>query len=165
MMTLKQLFLPILRPLYSRFLRTFLVNLITCSRFPYRSNAYPANSRPLAKQRTHAVKQALAYTTDHAAKPPTVLDICQAVGVSKRTLEYAFLEYFGVSPKSYLQAYRLNGVRKTLRESDPGSIKIADVANRWGFWHMGQFARDYYKLFGELPSETLKYSTRNKKSY
>ena len=30
----------------------------------------------------------------------------------------------------------------------------ANVAHRWGFWHMGQFARDYRRLFGELPSET-----------
>ena len=125
------------------------------------SNAYPVESRPSAHQRTRALKQAMAYITDHAHEPPTVLEICQDVGVSKRTLEYAFLEYFGVSPKSYLQAYRLNGVRKTLRESDPNSIKIADVANRWGFWHMGQFAKDYHKLFGELPSETLRHSKKN----
>ena len=33
---------------------------------------------------------------------------------------------------------------------------IRDIANRYGFWHMGQFAADYKKLFGELPSKTLK---------
>ena len=31
----------------------------------------------------------------------------------------------------------------------------ADSANNWGFWHMGQFAKDYRRLFGELPSKTL----------
>jgi AraC-like DNA-binding protein len=31
---------------------------------------------------------------------------------------------------------------------------ITDVANEWGFWHMGQFAADYQSQFGELPSET-----------
>jgi AraC family ethanolamine operon transcriptional activator len=35
------------------------------------------------------------------------------------------------------------------------SSRIADVANRWGFWHMGQFAADYRRQFGELPSETV----------
>ncbi|UCG61547.1 MAG: helix-turn-helix domain-containing protein [Candidatus Zixiibacteriota bacterium] len=33
---------------------------------------------------------------------------------------------------------------------------IADVANHWGFWHMGQFSADYRRLFGELPLETLR---------
>jgi hypothetical protein len=33
---------------------------------------------------------------------------------------------------------------------------IADVANRHAFWHMGQFAKYYKTMFGELPSETLK---------
>ena len=32
---------------------------------------------------------------------------------------------------------------------------VAEVASRWGFWHMGQLAADYRQLFGELPSETL----------
>ncbi|MCK5375915.1 MAG: helix-turn-helix domain-containing protein, partial [Acidobacteria bacterium] len=32
---------------------------------------------------------------------------------------------------------------------------VTDVANNWGFWHMGQFAADYRKMFGELPSQTL----------
>ncbi|MCP4405581.1 MAG: helix-turn-helix domain-containing protein [bacterium] len=76
--------------------------------------------------------------------------------MSKRTLQYAFLEHFGVSPKRYLQIYRLNRVRSILKKRDPNSVAVADVANRWGFWHMGQFAKDYRKLFGELPSSTLK---------
>ncbi|MCZ0400693.1 hypothetical protein OZI03_24655, partial [Escherichia coli] len=26
---------------------------------------------------------------------------------------------------------------------------------QWGFWHLGQFATDYQRLFNEKPSETL----------
>jgi hypothetical protein len=33
-------------------------------------------------------------------------------------------------------------------------FSLADIANKWGFWHLGQFAEDYRLLFGELPSET-----------
>jgi AraC family ethanolamine operon transcriptional activator len=33
---------------------------------------------------------------------------------------------------------------------------INEIANRWGFWHMSQFAADYRRFFGELPSETLR---------
>ncbi|WP_338353092.1 hypothetical protein [Thalassolituus oleivorans] len=33
---------------------------------------------------------------------------------------------------------------------------MAVVAANWGFWHPGQFAKDYKQLFGENPSETVK---------
>ena len=43
-----------------------------------------------------------------------------------------------------------------LRGADPSRTRIADVANEWGFWHMGQLAADYRRHFGENPSETLR---------
>ena len=58
-----------------------------------------------------------------------------------------------MTPKEYLQAARLDGVRKELQRKG-ASAKIADVATRREFWHMGQFAADYRRQFGELPSET-----------
>lgn len=83
----------------------------------------------------------------------TVQRLCRHTGVSKRTLEYAFDEQIGVSPKQFINSIRLNAVRKQHRS---GTVhKVVDAANAWGFWHMGQFARDYRKLFGELPSATL----------
>ena len=109
-----------------------------------------------SRLRDQALKKAMTYIAEYSQECPTVQMICQATGVSKRTLEYAFLERFGVSPKVYLQTFRLNGIYKELRRKDPSSTKIADVANYWGFWHMGQLAADYRKLFCELPSETLK---------
>jgi AraC family ethanolamine operon transcriptional activator len=33
---------------------------------------------------------------------------------------------------------------------------VNETAQSWGFFHLGQFAADYSKLFGELPSQTLK---------
>lgn len=99
----------------------------------------------------------LAYIAEFGNESPTVLDLCKATGASERTLRYAFQEHFGISPKTYLSVYRLNKVRKELRNGHPASIKISDIANQWGFWHMGQFAADYRKFFGELPSETRAY--------
>ena len=32
---------------------------------------------------------------------------------------------------------------------------VTDIANNWGFWHLGDFARNYRREFDELPSETL----------
>lgn len=56
----------------------------------------------------------------------------------------------------YMKAHRLNSVHKDLGRDDPSLRKISDVANKWGFWHLGQFARDYRNWFGELPSDTYR---------
>ena len=53
----------------------------------------------------------------------------------------------------YLPTVRLNAVRRALREGD-ALATIADIAARWGFWHMGHFSQDDKALFGETPSQT-----------
>ena len=114
-----------------------------------------AASRGSAKSRSQAVKKALEIIADHATKPITVAEVEKVCGASGRTLRYGFEETFGLSPKQYLQNYRLNGVHQTLLRSRSTDTKVADATNEWGFWHMGQFAADFRNLFGELPSETL----------
>jgi len=86
---------------------------------------------------------------------PTVVDICAALGVSERTLQYSFREYVGMSPTAYLRMRRLNCVRTTLAAEDPRQITVTQVAMRFGFLHLGRFSGDYKRLFGETPSETL----------
>ncbi len=92
----------------------------------------------------------------YLSSPLKVSELSQAAGVSERTLQRLFQGHFGVSPKAYLCRLRLNEVRHNLKRSIPGEVVITDIANNWGFWHMGQFASDYRKLFGELPSDTLR---------
>ena len=37
----------------------------------------------------------------------------------------------------------------------PIMTTVQEIAQRWGFWHTGEFAADYRRLFGELPSQTF----------
>jgi AraC family ethanolamine operon transcriptional activator len=104
--------------------------------------------------RERARRIATDWIEDHLEAAPKVADLCAAVGVSRRTLEYAFREHFGVSPKAYLTARRLVAVRGRLLRADPAE-RVVDVANELGFWHMGDFAAAYRRHFGELPSQTL----------
>jgi AraC-like DNA-binding protein len=105
--------------------------------------------------RSRALRLALEYIEEQADLAPSIKDVCRASGASYRTLNRAFLDRFAVTPKRYLQAIRLDGVRKELHRKE-SAAKITDIANDWGFWHIGQFAADYRRQFGELPSETLR---------
>ena len=101
---------------------------------------------------------ALGVIADRADEPVSVAEVAQLTGVTDRTLRYAFEEAYGLSPKQYLQAYRLNKVHRHLRQARKEGRNVSDVANEWGFWHMGQFARDYRRMFGSLPAETCKWA-------
>ncbi|MFN3886354.1 MAG: helix-turn-helix domain-containing protein [Aquabacterium sp.] len=106
-------------------------------------------------RRQKVVTQAHAYVLAHPDQAVTVPELCERLHVSRRTLQYCFEEVMGLSPIQYLRAIRLNGARRHLREAALQGQGVQDVAARWGFWHLSQFALDYRKLFGESPSETL----------
>jgi AraC family ethanolamine operon transcriptional activator len=84
----------------------------------------------------------------------TLSELCKESKVSERTLQYAFKDRYGLTPKEYIKNYNLRMVRNKLKMSRKGA-RIQDVASEFGFWHMGQFASDYKRHFGELPSESL----------
>ena len=106
--------------------------------------------------RNRIVKRAEDYALAHIDDRLYVTDLCIAVGVSERTLQYAFQEVMGMSPVAYLTRLKLHRVRKALRMEAHGSTTVSDQALRWGFWHFGDFSRAYKDCFGELPSETLR---------
>lgn len=105
------------------------------------------------RNRERALRRALDYIGAHPQEALTVEAVCVASASSISTLERAFRERFSISPKRYILVQRLNHVHKALLYQ-AGSRKIAEIANNWGFWHMGKFAGDYKRLFGYLPSET-----------
>ena len=100
------------------------------------------------------VDRACEVMMSRADEPLSILEICNRVGTSRRKLNTCFQEVLGTSPVKYLRSLRLNGVRRALRVAGPNET-IQNIAAHWGFWHLSQFASDYKKLFGELPSATL----------
>lgn len=115
-----------------------------------------ATHSPLTERNMRALREIEKYLKNHTPPPTKVRDLCELTGISERTLQYVFMWKYGISPMAYLKKVRLNEVRRHLHHSSVRRLKISDAANAAGFWHMGQFARDYHQLFGELPSETLR---------
>ena len=112
--------------------------------------------RPSRRFRDQAVRRALIIIEAMAGEPFTMQHLCREAGASERTLQYAFQDHFGLSPRKFINIARLNTVRRALLAADPTTDKVSDLAAHRGYWHSGQFAADYRHLFGELPSETLR---------
>lgn len=115
-----------------------------------------APERPPSPSVRHLIAlRAREFMHAHVEEPITVEDLCGALGISRRTLQYSFEDVFQVNPAVYLRVMRLNGVRRALRRADPTRANVQDIAARWGFWHLSRFAQYYREMFGELPSDTL----------
>lgn len=101
------------------------------------------------------VRRARDHAHQHVADPLQVIDLCRAVGLSRRALQTSFQEVLGIGPLAYLRTMRLNGARRMLLQGEP-AMKVKDAVENWGFWHLSRFSEEYRRLFGELPSRTLR---------
>ncbi len=108
------------------------------------------------RAQSRIVKAAEDYALAHMGDRLYVTDLCEASGVSERSLEYAFKEIMGMTPVAYLTRVRLHRVRQALLAATVGSTTVSVEALNGGFWHFGEFSRAYRVCFGELPSETLR---------
>lgn len=99
------------------------------------------------------VRQAEEIFESEARDAPTVGDVAERVGVSARTLSGGFRRFRGVSPREFLAARRLDGLRQDL-ETEPAHLSIAQIAAGWGFTNLGALAAKYHDRFREQPSHT-----------
>ena len=102
------------------------------------------------------IRAAIEFIHAHAQAGISVEEIAGAAHASVRTLQTGFAAFKGVTPMAYLRQIRLEGARDELVRI--GNASIAEVAARWRFTHLGLFAKAYRDAFGELPSETRRFS-------
>ncbi|MEP5764323.1 MAG: helix-turn-helix domain-containing protein [Halieaceae bacterium] len=86
----------------------------------------------------------------------TVPEFAAQIDVGQRNLELAFKRYLGITPRRYLNCCRMQQVHRDLRSRPAASHCVTEVVGSWGFNELGRFSGEYRKLFGELPSATLK---------
>ena len=110
---------------------------------------------PAPSTRAYIVGRAIEFMEGHLGDPVSIRDVCAAIRVCPRTLSYAFATVLGASPKSYLMATRLDRTFRDLADARVTS-SIENVAARWGFSHMGRFAKYYRTAYGERPSDTYR---------
>ncbi|AXK62979.1 AraC family transcriptional regulator [Burkholderia anthina] len=130
--------------------------LIDTLLFSHASNCSEAlAAMPMRKAvRPAYVKRAEDYMRAHLPDVTSVEEIARTVGVSPRALFYAFRQTYDQTPMAYLRELRLKAVHAELKTGDP-TMRLTDVAMRWGFAHYGHFASHYRRRFGVRPQDTL----------
>lgn len=111
------------------------------------------DARPASHTRTYVFRKAREYIFDRLDEDIAVSDICDALRVSERTLEYSFNDVASISPKRYILTHKLNRVRSDIVKAK-GSADLTELSFKWGFNHPSRFAQQYKRHFLELPSET-----------
>ena len=104
--------------------------------------------------RARIAREVLKVLKERLDDPPSITDLCIAVGARERTLHLSCVEAFGRPPATLLAELRLNAAHRALcrpvRETS-----VTSVAVLYGFAHFGRFAAAYRRQFGELPSVTF----------
>jgi AraC-like DNA-binding protein len=102
-----------------------------------------------AKDR-EAIRLARDILVANLADPPSIRELCAAVGVNRNKLHYGFREEFGSAPAHYLEEYRLEQAYARLRDSED---LIYQVAADVGYATQSSFATAFKRRYGLTPKE------------
>lgn len=100
------------------------------------------------------LRDAVSFIQNSAADEITLSDIADAAGLSDRGVQQLFKRTLATTPMSYLRDVRLDRVRQEILFSR--DMPVGAIAKTWRLNHLGRFASEYRRRFGELPTETVR---------
>lgn len=118
-------------------------------------NELSAAGRGHLRRRYATMRRVRGYLREHSTSPVRVDELCEAVGMSRRGLEYLFKDLLGIGVNAFIRHKRLHGARRAILQADPTPGGVKRIALEWGFWHLGRFSAEYKSQFGELPTATM----------
>ena len=98
----------------------------------------------------HYVQEAIAYIEGHYAENITVADLAAALAIDRSYLYRIFKNDTGISPKEYLNTYRIDVARSLLAETD---LSVSQIALSVGFTTFSSFYRLFVRQFSCSPRE------------
>ena len=101
------------------------------------------------------LNRAVEYIYENLKNPITRDQLADVSGRSIRTLSRDFEKKYGMGPMAFIKQRRLDSAYLDLLSATAVTTSITQVALNYGFSHVGKFAIEYRKYFGESPSVTL----------
>lgn len=102
------------------------------------------------------LNRAEEFICENLNRPITRDQLAEVSGRSIRTLSRSFEKKYGIGPMAFIKQRRLDAAYLDLLSAEPDVTSVTQVAFNYGFSHVGKFAIEYGKVFGELPSTSLK---------
>ena len=104
---------------------------------------------------SYHLNRVVEYIYENLKNPITRDRLADVSGRSIRTLSRAFEKKYGVGPMAFIKQRRLNSAYLDLLSAKSDATTVTQVAINYGFAHIGKFAIEYGKAFGESPSTSL----------
>lgn len=104
-----------------------------------------------------AMKDAMKFVQQNLKEDIQTSDLASAIGTSPRAIQTMFKKYLRMSPMHYLRAMRLAEIRRELLDSKGSDAhSLTELAQKWGFNHLGRFSAYYRDAYDENPSQTIR---------
>jgi AraC-like DNA-binding protein len=100
------------------------------------------------------VREVEDYIEAHWNQPLSIEKLMTVTNISARAVFKAFQRSRGYTPMAFAKRVRVQHARQMLA-APTATTTVTAVAFACGFSNLGHFAKDYRKLVGERPSETL----------
>ncbi|MFK4110944.1 AraC family transcriptional regulator N-terminal domain-containing protein [Streptomyces sp. NPDC002176] len=106
----------------------------------------------LADSRLAHLTRAIRWVRDHYDQPLRVADLAAIAAMSPSSFHRHFLALTSMTPLEYQKQLRLNEARMRLLT---GRHDVASVGFSVGYASPSQFSREYRRMFGTPPSQTV----------
>ncbi|MBV1877894.1 MAG: helix-turn-helix domain-containing protein [Pseudomonadales bacterium] len=107
--------------------------------------------------RSRVVQRATSVIANEDPRLLTPALVAKKSFASIRTLEYAFKQVLLMTPKQYIDFYRINLLREKILDNP--NMEIMYLGNEVGLSHLGNLSKNYKALYGETPSTTRRSSS------
>jgi transcriptional regulator GlxA family with amidase domain len=98
------------------------------------------------------VNRLLDWVLAALQRPISLTDMESFSGYSRRSLQKAFHQRFGMGPMQWLRRQRLQQARQMIDTAE-GKLKLGAIAQACGSTNQASFSRDFREVFGVKPSE------------
>lgn len=106
----------------------------------------------LLHQEAAGISQVIDWITANFDHPITIEDLADLGNMSVSNLHYKFKEVTAMAPLQYQKRLRLQEARRLLLEG----VNVTETALRVGYQSSTQFSREYKRLFGLSPLQSVR---------